>query len=176
MHLHHCGCLQEHVRMVLQSLRALCKAREWAGSIWKYLEALAMAAGVSDRLANGFWTEIHFADIYANQLQMCYSGVNAFGFIRMWIANQWRIGSCIRRNVAMNVCYCRFSEPSLIWLLPGRRVPAVIYNCPLTISRVCIYSAKYIGDGVAAVVSTWCLTTTRTFNSAVPYLISLWRK
>ena len=63
MHLHHCRCFQEHVRMLLQSLRALCKAPGGAGSIWKYLEALARATGVSGRFAYGFRTELHFADV-----------------------------------------------------------------------------------------------------------------
>jgi len=48
--------------MLLQSLRALCKAPGGAGSIWKYLEALVRATGVSGRFAYGFRTELHFAD------------------------------------------------------------------------------------------------------------------
>jgi len=49
--------------MLLQSLRALCKAPGGAGSIWKYFEALARATGVSGRFAYGFRTELHFADV-----------------------------------------------------------------------------------------------------------------
>jgi len=37
--------------MLLQSLTALCNAPGGAGSIWKYLEALVRATGVSGRLA-----------------------------------------------------------------------------------------------------------------------------
>jgi len=48
--------------MLLQSLRALCKAPGGPGSIWKYLEALVMATGVSGRFACGFRTDLHFAD------------------------------------------------------------------------------------------------------------------
>jgi hypothetical protein len=48
--------------MLLQSLRAFCKAAGGAGSIWKYFEALARATGVSERVAYGFRTELHFAD------------------------------------------------------------------------------------------------------------------
>jgi len=48
--------------MLLQSLSALCKVPEGAGSIWKYLEAPARATGVSGRFAYGFRTELHFAD------------------------------------------------------------------------------------------------------------------
>jgi len=63
MHLHHCRCFQEHVRMLLQSLRALCKAQGGAGNIWKYFEGLARATGVSGRLAYGFRTKLHFPDV-----------------------------------------------------------------------------------------------------------------
>ena len=48
--------------MLLQSLRAHSKAPGGAGSIRKYLEALARATGVSGRFAYGFQTDIHFAD------------------------------------------------------------------------------------------------------------------
>jgi len=49
--------------MLLQSLRALCKAPGGAGSIWKYLEALVRATGVSGRFGCGFRTDLHFADV-----------------------------------------------------------------------------------------------------------------
>jgi hypothetical protein len=54
--------------MLLQSLRALCKAPGGAGSIWKYLAALVRATGVPGRFAYGFWTELHFADAACFQL------------------------------------------------------------------------------------------------------------
>jgi hypothetical protein len=54
--------------MLLQSLRALCKAQGEAGSIWKNLEALVRATGVSGRFAYGFRTELHFADVETYQL------------------------------------------------------------------------------------------------------------
>jgi len=56
MHLHHCRCFQEHVEILLQILRALSKAAVGAESIWKYLEALVRATGVSRRFAYGFPT------------------------------------------------------------------------------------------------------------------------
>jgi hypothetical protein len=37
MHLHNCRCFQEHLRLLLQSLRALCKA-PWGA--WEHLEVL----------------------------------------------------------------------------------------------------------------------------------------
>jgi len=49
--------------MLLQSLRALCNAPGGAGSIWKYLEALVRATGVSGRFAYRFRSELHFADV-----------------------------------------------------------------------------------------------------------------
>ena len=49
--------------MLLQSLRSLCKAPEWPGSIWKYMEALVRSTGVCGRFASGFRTDIHFADV-----------------------------------------------------------------------------------------------------------------
>jgi len=63
MHHHNCRCFQEHLRMLLQSLKALCKAPGEAGSIWKYLEALVRATGVSGRFAYDFWTDLHCADV-----------------------------------------------------------------------------------------------------------------
>jgi hypothetical protein len=49
--------------MLLQSLSVLCKAPGGDGSIWKYLEALVWATGVSGRFVFGFQTELHFADV-----------------------------------------------------------------------------------------------------------------
>jgi hypothetical protein len=63
MYLHRYRYFQEHVRMLLRSLRVLCKAPGGAGSIWKYLEALVRATGVPGRFAYGFQTKFHFLDI-----------------------------------------------------------------------------------------------------------------
>jgi hypothetical protein len=62
MHLHHFRCFEEHMRMLFQSLSALCKAPGGAESIWEYLEAVVRATRVSGRFAYGFRTELHFAD------------------------------------------------------------------------------------------------------------------
>jgi len=62
MHLQHCRSFQEHLRMLLQILRALCLAPGGPGSIWKYLEALLRSTGVSGRCEYGFQTDLHFAD------------------------------------------------------------------------------------------------------------------
>ena len=48
--------------MLLQSLRALCKAPGGAGSIWEYLDAVVRATRVSGRFAYSFRTGLHFAD------------------------------------------------------------------------------------------------------------------
>jgi len=63
MHLHNCRCFQDHLRMLLPSLRALCLAPGGAGSVWKYIEALVMWPGVSGRIVCGFQTELHLADV-----------------------------------------------------------------------------------------------------------------
>ena len=63
MHLHNSRCFQEHLRMLFQSLRALCLAPGGSGSVWKYLEAQVRSPGVSGRIACGFRTELHFADV-----------------------------------------------------------------------------------------------------------------
>jgi len=62
MNLHHFRCFVEHVRMLLENQRALCKAPGGAGSICEYLEAVVRSTRVSSRLAYGFRTELHFAD------------------------------------------------------------------------------------------------------------------
>jgi len=54
--------------MLLQSLKALCKAPGGAGSIWEYLEPVVRATRVSGRVAYGFRTELHFADA----VQSCF--------------------------------------------------------------------------------------------------------
>jgi len=61
-HLHNCRCFQKHLKMLFQSLRALCKAPGVPRSIWKYLEALVRAAWESGRIECGFRTDLHFAD------------------------------------------------------------------------------------------------------------------
>jgi hypothetical protein len=63
MHPHRFRCFEEHVRMLLQSLRALCKGPGGAGSIWEYLEAVVRATRVSRMFPYGFQTELHFTDI-----------------------------------------------------------------------------------------------------------------
>ena len=57
--------------MLLQSLRALCKAPGGPGSIWQYLEALVKATGVSGRFVCGFRTDLHFVDV-PNQSILTY--------------------------------------------------------------------------------------------------------
>jgi len=63
MHLHNCRSSQEHLRMLLQSLRALCLAPGGSGSVWKHVEAMVRSPGVSGRIACGFGTKLHFADV-----------------------------------------------------------------------------------------------------------------
>jgi hypothetical protein len=46
--------------MILQSLRAYCKAPGEGGSIWKYFEAVVRATGGSGRFVCGFRIDLHF--------------------------------------------------------------------------------------------------------------------
>jgi len=62
IHLENCRCFLEHLRLLLESLRALCSAPGESGSIYKYLEVLVKLPRVSGRIACGFWTDLHFAD------------------------------------------------------------------------------------------------------------------
>jgi len=61
--LHNCKCFQKHVKMILLSLRAHCKAAVGTGSIWKDLEALVRATAVCGRFECGFLTDLHFTDV-----------------------------------------------------------------------------------------------------------------
>src|SRR5882757_7742352 len=65
MYLQNCRCFPEHLRMLLQSLRALCFAPGGPGSIWNYLGAPVTSTGVSGRFACGFRTDLHFADVHS---------------------------------------------------------------------------------------------------------------
>jgi hypothetical protein len=53
--------------MLWQSLRALCLAPGRPGSIRNYLGAPVRSTGVSRRLACGFRTDLHFADVQVDQ-------------------------------------------------------------------------------------------------------------
>ena len=68
MHLHNCRYFQEHLRMLLQSLRANSLAPVGSWSVWKNLDALVRLPGVSGRIACGFRTELHFADGVSSNL------------------------------------------------------------------------------------------------------------
>jgi len=63
MHLPNCRCFQEHLRMRLQSLRALRFAPVGSGCIKEYFEALVWSPGVSARIVCCFRTNFHFADV-----------------------------------------------------------------------------------------------------------------
>jgi len=77
MHLQNCRCFQEHLRMLLQSLRALCFAPGGPGSIWNYLGAPVRTTGLSGRFACGFRTDLHFADDFQSLAQQTLALVAA---------------------------------------------------------------------------------------------------
>ena len=76
IHLHHCRCFQEHLRILLQSLRALCLAPGRPGSIWKYVQALLRSTGVSGRFTCGFQTDVHFVDVKSQFHYLLYRAKN----------------------------------------------------------------------------------------------------
>jgi len=82
-------------------------------------------------------------------------------------------GTPSHKRGAMRLCHCCFPEPGLIYVHPGREATCGISYCPGTISRLWISSKDVVGNGVAAVVSVWSFTTTWTFSSAVPYVLSV---
>lgn len=59
--------------MLLQILRAHSKVSEGPGSIWKCLEALVRGTGVSERIAWGFQTGLHFGDVLPDILSYTVS-------------------------------------------------------------------------------------------------------
>jgi len=66
MDLQNCRCFQEHLRMLLHSLCALCFAPGRPGSMWIYWGEPVRSTGVSGRFACGFRTDLHFADVPAS--------------------------------------------------------------------------------------------------------------
>jgi hypothetical protein len=82
--------------MLLQCLRAFCKAPGGAGCIWKYLEALARATGESERFAYGFRTELPFADVCA----IAY-GVPWKSRRRSWIRQGEEVKLCLHKTCEM---------------------------------------------------------------------------
>jgi len=82
MHLHYFRWSQDHLKMLLRSLRAHCKAPGGPGSIWKYLEALLRATWVSGRFACGFQTDLHFADVSPISSHRSLSGSHLYHHLR----------------------------------------------------------------------------------------------
>jgi len=75
----------------------------------------------------------------------------------------------------MGSCVCGFWEPSLILLLPGREVTCGICNLLRTLWRVSRGSLNVVGTDDAAPSAVWGWTTAGTFDSVVPYFLSLSR-
>jgi len=142
MHLHNCRCFQEHLRMLLQSLRALCLAPGGSGSIWKYLEALVRLSGVSGRIACGFRTDLHFADV-----QGCgQSGGGSSRPRRDWSCDTilWSTLNC--ENVENLVKCGRLRDVRLA----GGRSQSILGVC-------CSLCMRYIVYAVLGVCCSWCM-------------------
>jgi len=67
---------------------------------------------------------------------------------------------------------CGLTEPSLIWLRPGREVPCGFCYVPGTMSRLSISSPNVAGGGAGGSSFVCSGTTARTLNSLVPYFLS----
>jgi hypothetical protein len=110
MHIHNCRRFQEHLRMVWQSLRALCKAPRGLGSIWMYLKAVVWATRVAGRFACGFWTDLHVADVAnlvtvtktntIHEMHFSYGTLRATG-VRIRCQVSYR--ACAQVSAALNV-------------------------------------------------------------------------
>ena len=59
---YNCSCFQEHLRVILKSLRAVCKAPRVPGSSWILFEALVRSTRVSGRIHCTCWADLHLAD------------------------------------------------------------------------------------------------------------------
>jgi hypothetical protein len=72
MHLNNCRCFQTHLRMLWQSLTALCLAPGGPGSICNYLAVPVRLTGVSERFACGFRPDLHFADVSVTRSRLFF--------------------------------------------------------------------------------------------------------
>jgi hypothetical protein len=63
MQLHNCRCYQKHLRLLMESLRALFSAPGGSGSIEKYVDGLVGSLGVSGMNTRCFRTNLHLADV-----------------------------------------------------------------------------------------------------------------
>ena len=91
-----------------------------------------------------------------------------------WICDHSGIGA--GGTDRMRSCVWGFCARSFIWQLPGREVTCGICNFPGTLSRVSRGSLNGVGTDDAASSAVWSWTTAGTFNSVVPYFVSLSRK
>jgi hypothetical protein len=77
--------------MLLQSLREYCQAAGGPGSIWKYLEALGEATGLSQGLVCGYWIDLHCSGTWCDGPE-CVAGVRVAAgqiFIFLMEYTQW---------------------------------------------------------------------------------------
>jgi len=72
--LHDCSCYDEHMGMLLQSLRAHCCTLGGPGNNWKCMTALVMSTGVGVRMECSFSTDLHFADVFMYPVKIVLHG------------------------------------------------------------------------------------------------------
>jgi len=123
MHLHNCRCFREHLRMLLQSLRALRKAPAGPGSVRKYSEALVKATGVSWRFTCSFRTNLHLLMNPMNAFRrMVTVGQYATVFVYNMIPTEWEETAKLRSEGDMQRdawywCWVQNNLPP--WSLPA---------------------------------------------------------
>jgi hypothetical protein len=112
MHFHNCRCFLEHLRMLWQSLRALCLAPGGPGSIWKCLGGPVRATGVPRRFVCGFRTDLHLADVHGTvssakdiSIQMEWHRQSGLGPSEPSEASRWQLTLCLEliRCVALHI-------------------------------------------------------------------------
>jgi len=131
MHLHNCRFFQEHLRMLLQSLRVLCLAPAGSGSIWINLEAVVRSPGVSGRIAWGFWPELRLADVRWDENEMM-----SVYFRVWWIYTPW---------CTFHLCYpciCIHPLSLLTDKLGGRNQVTLVRHLQTEIEWIQLYTLR----------------------------------
>ena len=143
MHLHNCRCFLEHLRLLLQSLKAHCKAPGGPGSIWKYIEALVGGTGVSVRFACGFRTDLHFGDALGRcdqvKLEMNFETM----FKRDWMSAWKQLMDDAPGAESLFISWLTLTGGNVrMWLYLG----APMGSCMMAVDRVRTYagSSSYI--------------------------------
>ena len=133
MDLYNCRCFQEHLRMLLQSLRAHCKVPGGHGSISKYLQAQVRATRVTERFACVFLTDLHFADVI--WWTRC-SKLAAKDFVTSEFYQDTRNCYLMSRFVMAYIPWNATANPELLWWYIALQSELVLLSAT-TLSIIC---------------------------------------